>query len=57
MMRSEAIKVLEIVTHERCPCGHLTQRHRKATGEINGEIFGACRDCDCRGLIGLVDDG
>jgi hypothetical protein len=53
--RSEARKLVEIVARERCPCGHLRQRHRKASGEIDGEVFGACRDCPCKGLIGWTE--
>lgn len=49
--RSLERKFLETVVGERCPCGHLRQRHRKSGNEIPGEVMGACRDCGCRGLI------
>lgn len=55
-MRSEAQKVLETLAHERCPCGHLTQRHRKPEGKLDGEVMGACRDCACKGLLDWSDD-
>jgi hypothetical protein len=55
-VRSPAEKVLETVAHERCPCGHLRQRHRTPTSDIEGEVMGACRDCSCRGLIDWTDD-
>lgn len=54
--RTDTEKFLETVAHERCPCGHLAQRHRKAEGKIDGEVFGACRDCDCKGLISFEDE-
>ena len=54
--RSEAMKVLETLAQHRCPCGHLNQRHRKPTGDLPGEVLGACRDCDCKGLIDWSDD-
>lgn len=46
-----AREFLQMAGGSRCPCGHLDSRHRKATGEIEGGVFGACRDCDCKGLI------
>lgn len=47
---------LQMLGQSRCPCGHLVSRHRKSTGEIEGEVFGACRDCGCKGLIDWTDD-
>lgn len=55
MKRSEATKILETIASERCPCGHLKQRHRKP-GDLPGEVMGACRDCDCKGLLDWRDD-
>lgn len=49
--RSDARKILETIAHERCPCGHLKQRHRQPGDDLPGEVMGACRDCDCKGLI------
>lgn len=51
MPRTPTEKFLETVGGLRCPCGHLEQRHRKPAAAINGEVMGACRDCECRGLI------
>lgn len=56
MKRTDTEKFLETVGGLRCPCGHLAQRHRKPTGEIEGEVMGECRDCECRGLIDMTDD-
>lgn len=51
MRRTETEKFLETVGGLRCPCGHLRERHRKPSGEIDGEVMGDCRDCECRGVI------
>ena len=48
-MRTEATKLVETLAAERCPCGHLKQRHRKPTRD--GEQMGECRDCECQGLF------
>ena len=55
MKRTETQKFLETVGNLRCPCGHLAQRHRKPKGVIDGEVMGACRDCECKGLIDFRD--
>jgi hypothetical protein len=54
--RTAATRLLETLANERCPCGHLAQRHRKPTGELHGEVMGACRDCDCKGLLDWRDE-
>jgi hypothetical protein len=56
MKRNDTEKFLETVGGLRCPCGHLEQRHRKPEGVIAGEKMGACRDCECRGLIDCWSD-
>lgn len=50
----ETDRALQVLIHERCPCGHLKQRHRKPDEGIDGALFGPCRDCVCQGLIGLA---
>lgn len=56
MRRTETQKLLETIGALRCPCGHLAQRHRKPTGEFDGEVMGECRDCECRGLLDWRED-
>lgn len=57
MKRDDTTRMLETIGGLRCPCGHLEQRHRKPSFETNvGEVMGACRDCECRGLIDWRDD-
>lgn len=56
MTRSDATKILETIAAERCPCGHLKQRHRAGQGDGHPragfrEVMGACRDCGCKGLL------
>lgn len=50
-----ARKALETLAGERCPCGHLAQRHRAPDADFRvgdlHEVRGACRDCDCRGEV------
>lgn len=54
--RTETTRILETVGGLRCPCGHLADRHRKPSGELDGEVMGKCRDCDCKGLLDWTDD-
>lgn len=54
--RTDTQKFLETIAHERCPCGHLKQRHRQPQpDDIEGTVMGPCRDCDCKGLIDWYD--
>lgn len=50
--------MLETVAGARCPCGHLSQRHRKPSVDLpegfTGKL-GGCRDCECNGLIEIDD--
>lgn len=48
--------VLETIAGERCPCGHLVDDHRpsRSNGGLPAGltlVVGACRVCECRGLI------
>lgn len=51
-----AREMLETIAGERCPCGHLGSEHKEPTGAFEGEKWGDCRECDCRGLIAFDDD-
>jgi hypothetical protein len=58
MPRSDAQKIVETLAGVRCPCGHLVDRHRKADPDWRAgqmiEVWGACRDCTCRGEIAVA---
>lgn len=54
--RRELINALEVIAGDRCPCGHLASEHRRSrsSGGLPAGLtlmFGACRLCQCRGLI------
>lgn len=59
----DAGTVLELISGDRCPCGHLTNDHKiaRSSGGIPGVIVmtGACKLCPpddpCNGLIELED--
>jgi len=38
--------------NELCLCGHDVSDHEEASGDLEGEVCGACTECEeCKGLI------
>lgn len=59
MRRTPEQKFLETMAGARCVCGHLDSRHRRADPSFKVgalvEIRGGCRDCECKGEVGLPE--
>lgn len=49
----DAHEFLLLVAGELCPCGHMKSDHDEPSGDLLGEVFGACRveGCGCEGVI------
>lgn len=55
--RSDAAKFVEVVAQEsKVAAGTPLSGTGKLRARSDGEVFGACRDCECKGLISFEDD-